>query len=1352
MKNSLSRYGKALFASMLATGLLVTVAPFAQSAEEMAGTSEIAQLSDASIEGEPTLVEQESLAENSENSEGNLSADFTSRTISADEESGLVVRTLEGVITNVPELQSSPDFLLIQKLGNNDPVKEIISASFGDTEASGDIFELASDELENSFGQSQEDAKFGQVLRLYLDSTNADTPTEIQRGDKFSITYTVMGVEEDAHWKLLTSEFLDSVLGDSPLKLSSVSAGPKIEYTVTDLKTGEYKGRKYTERRVSGRIVDDSGIRPSFPRVFFEFQGVPTDFWEAQSRDRGPQEKPSDPKIGGIRVHIYEEATGNVVDSRNHYIYTPMQYERSFDLNAADRDHVIVQLVDDQRRATNGRLSGKNFEFVYRDFGPKVRSTWKILPTDSGYTEAAAAPKPGGFDRVSAGRDAYQQFIERDHLPSELLGARDEDGEVEDYRYPVKEVAPRSDNPSFPGPNAGSDNVTTDGGISRKIINNPGWCSPFHRKPDHTTINFSQERQNNSRGGECQVLNYGEQGRFYSRENVQTATYNRNTRLSYRSQEFTIGGTKGGVLYGVNFGVFEPLRYARMGPPDLGIVRGDARKALNFQILDILDTTDWVVTTDLKNNYHGSYILTPHPVKSRGKYIDDPRNKMGIRVSTSQRGKSKVEFLSPEGIKFFIDSGRGSSAVDVTRLGLKIPPNTPMKISYGTNERESVLRNDLKFARNGFLVPYWGNVSQPDPTELEVSKAPIASESNGVDIFTYDLTVRNDKAEAGKRNISREYLLYDTPDFAKAEKIIKVVQVKSGGETPLVKSGDGKGYVIPGENGNTHVIEAGATQTFRIKVYTELDAEALNPSRLACQPKPTPGDGAYNKARIEYGQSEVAEAEACIDIVNLKIAPPRVSKEVYGNRITWRPNGNEEPFYQATYTVTVDNKAEENQTNGPVVSTDREIYVDRELTVVDSLGFSEDVDVFRVVLIDLDTNKNTVISPVNGPLVLQHGDVPGKVKVRAGETLEFRVLVQFRFQPKLISGVSPNSLKCAAGGRGNGGFNKVTVAKEGAGTTEDLTAEACIDLPLPPLVVKEVFRGPRENASGKLEIEYRVKVTNPNDSTKIGKLKLVDQPRFSPSARNISVGIREDSASSYQMRPADNHKLPSDVFDLDSGASKTFFVIAEFDKPQLQDKASTTLICDPQNGGGHGLFNEATVSIGSRLIARDDACADIPAPEDPLTSLVLQKVDTSTAIIPLEKDWQFSVYRANDSWEIQGDAINFTQTNAGDNTRQTENIIGLGKYILIETKAPQGYQLLAQPVELEVFLDGNQLKVRQPQGRVNPAAEVTEPNIIKVADVTTGELPRSGGFGVFWLLIAGAGLLGGAWWFNRRKN
>ena len=101
-----------------------------------------------------------------------------------------------------------------------------------------------------------------------------------------------------------------------------------------------------------------------------------------------------------------------------------------------------------------------------------------------------------------------------------------------------------------------------------------------------------------------------------------------------------------------------------------------------------------------------------------------------------------------------------------------------------------------------------------------------------------------------------------------------------------------------------------------------------------------------------------------------------------------------------------------------------------------------------------------------------------------------------------------------------------------------------------------------------------------------------------------------------------------------------------------------------------------------------------------------------------------------------------------------------GDYVLIETKAPGGYSLLPQPIAFRIGLDGVKQKIEltgkqgasfvleygqdETSGRTG--------TFMKVANVTVGELPKTGGYGVGLVGLIGAALAGAGLLLGRRKT
>ena len=96
-----------------------------------------------------------------------------------------------------------------------------------------------------------------------------------------------------------------------------------------------------------------------------------------------------------------------------------------------------------------------------------------------------------------------------------------------------------------------------------------------------------------------------------------------------------------------------------------------------------------------------------------------------------------------------------------------------------------------------------------------------------------------------------------------------------------------------------------------------------------------------------------------------------------------------------------------------------------------------------------------------------------------------------------------------------------------------------------------------------------------------------------------------------------------------------------------------------------------------------------------------------------------------------------------------------GTFFLVETKAPQGLNLLPQPVPFEISIDQTTKKYKiSTVGSNNGQIQVSgsgQAMILTVADTKSGELPKTGGYGVGLVGLIGAALAGAGLLLGRRR-
>ncbi|VEH82401.1 putative surface-anchored fimbrial subunit [Corynebacterium kutscheri] len=123
--------------------------------------------------------------------------------------------------------------------------------------------------------------------------------------------------------------------------------------------------------------------------------------------------------------------------------------------------------------------------------------------------------------------------------------------------------------------------------------------------------------------------------------------------------------------------------------------------------------------------------------------------------------------------------------------------------------------------------------------------------------------------------------------------------------------------------------------------------------------------------------------------------------------------------------------------------------------------------------------------------------------------------------------------------------------------------------------------------------------------------------------------------------------------------------------------------------------------------------------------------------------------------------LNEDSTSGQPNSVTTGKILRAGHYQLVETKAPEGYELLPQPVDIQLTFDGDTPKMNASNQANFPGVELIQREqpsvgekiwVIQVADVRRGELPQAGGRGVGLFVLGAAMIFGCAMWLRRRNK
>ena len=133
-----------------------------------------------------------------------------------------------------------------------------------------------------------------------------------------------------------------------------------------------------------------------------------------------------------------------------------------------------------------------------------------------------------------------------------------------------------------------------------------------------------------------------------------------------------------------------------------------------------------------------------------------------------------------------------------------------------------------------------------------------------------------------------------------------------------------------------------------------------------------------------------------------------------------------------------------------------------------------------------------------------------------------------------------------------------------------------------------------------------------------------------------------------------------------------------------------------------------------------------------------EKVDIQTPTTKLSGA-EFDLYKADADGNKTNEQVGTTYTSDSNGGIAIENL-PIGKYVLVETKAPTGYQCSSIPWKITVANDRN-ITVTYNGNKVEPSN-----NIYQLTNAKVYSLPESGGNGIYWYMIGGMVLMSTAAW------
>ena len=164
------------------------------------------------------------------------------------------------------------------------------------------------------------------------------------------------------------------------------------------------------------------------------------------------------------------------------------------------------------------------------------------------------------------------------------------------------------------------------------------------------------------------------------------------------------------------------------------------------------------------------------------------------------------------------------------------------------------------------------------------------------------------------------------------------------------------------------------------------------------------------------------------------------------------------------------------------------------------------------------------------------------------------------------------------------------------------------------------------------------------------------------------------------------------------------------------------------------------VSYGEKAVSEDGTMITQTITNTKIvTNLNLIKVEKNNKE-HLLKNAEFALYTANDNYTYEESNLVTNKIKTGSDGRATVNGLVPGKYVLKETKAPDGYSLSANVWQVLVK-DDQSVEVKNGDDVVK-----SEDGAFLIENIKLYSLPSTGGSGIYWYMIGGMVLMSAAAW------
>ena len=168
------------------------------------------------------------------------------------------------------------------------------------------------------------------------------------------------------------------------------------------------------------------------------------------------------------------------------------------------------------------------------------------------------------------------------------------------------------------------------------------------------------------------------------------------------------------------------------------------------------------------------------------------------------------------------------------------------------------------------------------------------------------------------------------------------------------------------------------------------------------------------------------------------------------------------------------------------------------------------------------------------------------------------------------------------------------------------------------------------------------------------------------------------------------------------------------------------------------------VSYGEKAVSEDGTMITQTITNTKIvTNLNLIKVEKNNKE-HLLKNAEFALYTAKDDYTYEESNLVTGDIKTDSNGRATVNGLVPGKYVLKETKAPDGYSLSANV--WHVLVNDDQSVEVKLNNNNRDKVDTSEDGAFFIENIKLYSLPSTGGSGIYWYMIGGMVLMSAAAW------